>query len=98
ARKSLNSLDPKSPRASEFPACEAVLLGLGLLTVWCSSLAIALKVTAKKTPALFEAPLKERIQPIWRGYCGAPGRRVQQLQSWVRDGTCSSANRPPSVN
>jgi hypothetical protein len=45
--------------------------------------------------ALFQTPLKERIQPVWRGYCGAPAKSVQELQSWVRDGTCSSANRPP---
>jgi hypothetical protein len=48
--------------------------------------------------ALYEVPLMERIQPVWRGYCGAPARSVPELRSWVRDGTCSSANRPPAIN
>lgn len=48
--------------------------------------------------ALFAVPLKERLQPVWGGYCRAPAGNVQELQAWVRDGTCISANRPPAAN
>ena len=41
--------------------------------------------------ALFEIPLKDRIKPVWRGYCGGRAKSVEELRSWLRDGTCRSS-------
>jgi hypothetical protein len=40
--------------------------------------------------AFFEIPFKDRMKPVWRGYCGGRAKSLEELRSWVRDGTCRS--------
>jgi hypothetical protein len=40
--------------------------------------------------ALFEVPAKDSMKPIWRGYCGGRANSLEDLRSWLRDGSCSS--------
>ena len=40
--------------------------------------------------ALFEVDSNYSMKPIWRGYCGGPAKGIDELRSWLRDGSCSS--------
>jgi hypothetical protein len=40
--------------------------------------------------ALFDVLSKDTMKPIWRGYCGGRANNLDDLRSWLRDGTCSS--------
>lgn len=39
--------------------------------------------------ALFQVTSKDKMKPIWRGYCREPATSFEELRSWLLDGKCS---------
>ena len=39
--------------------------------------------------ALFNVISKDSMKPIWRGYCGRRATNLEDLRSWLADGSCS---------